>query len=447
MLVIAAREYGAAVRSKTFLISLLMMPLLMGGSILIQYLVKDVADITEKRLALVDRTPGQKLTPFLLELVAKYNQEEVLDPNTGQQVKARFAVEQVPPSGRSEEAVAQQRFALSERVRQGELTGFLEVLDHSEVPSAGSPPAAPSIGPVLLRYQSNRPSRDSFARYIEGALTAEMRTRLADEAKLPMPLRLALVQPVKLETKGLSLRDAETGAIADAPEQSKLAPMVVPAMMMLLMFVVVLMAAAPLMQGVVEEKMQRIAEVLLGSVRPFELMMGKLSGMAGVSLTMVLVYLAGAFWAAHHYGFAEYISLDLLFWFLIYQALAALMYGSLFIAVGAACADMKETQNLMWPVMVLATSPLFVLGNVLQEPNSPVALGLSFFPFATPMLMVSRLAVPPGLPVWQPVVGVVLVLATTIGCVYAAGRIFRVGILLQGKGARLSDLVKWVFRG
>jgi ABC-2 type transport system permease protein len=97
--------------------------------------------------------------------------------------------------------------------------------------------------------------------------------------------------------------------------------------------------------------------------------------------------------------------------------------------------------------MLLAMLPLFIIGNVMREPNSPVATGLSFFPFATPMLMIARQAVPPGLPWWQPAVGVVVVLATTVLCVYAAGRIFRVGILMQGKGARLGEMVRWVFRG
>jgi ABC-2 type transport system permease protein len=123
------------------------------------------------------------------------------------------------------------------------------------------------------------------------------------------------------------------------------------------------------------------------------------------------------------------------------------MFGSLFIAIGAACTDMKETQNLLWPVMLLAAMPLFLLGSVLHEPNGPVTRGLSFFPFATPTLMIARQAMPPGIPAWEPAVGVVLVLLTTIFCVYAAGRIFRVGILMQGKGARIGEMLKWVFRG
>ena len=108
---------------------------------------------------------------------------------------------------------------------------------------------------------------------------------------------------------------------------------------------------------------------------------------------------------------------------------------------------MKEAQNLLLPVMLLVCLPLFVLGSLIREPNSAVVTGLSFFPFVTPMLMTARLAIPPGPDPWQPTVAVVVVLAVTVACVYAAGRIFRVGILMQGKGARFGQLLQWVFRG
>jgi ABC-2 type transport system permease protein len=91
--------------------------------------------------------------------------------------------------------------------------------------------------------------------------------------------------------------------------------------------------------------------------------------------------------------------------------------------------------------------PLFIWVNVIQEPTSAFSTAVSLFPPATPMLMVARQAVPPGIPVWQPLLGIALVLATTFLCVYAAGRIFRVGLLMQGKGARFGDLVRWVIRG
>jgi ABC-2 type transport system permease protein len=83
----------------------------------------------------------------------------------------------------------------------------------------------------------------------------------------------------------------------------------------------------------------------------------------------------------------------------------------------------------------------------MQDPNGPIARVCSFFPFATPMLLVARQAVPPGVPWWEMLAGIALVLATTLVCVWAAGRIFRVGILMQGKGPRFADLIRWAIKG
>lgn len=256
-----------------------------------------------------------------------------------------------------------------------------------------------------------------------------------------------MAQFVPLRFKGLSRRDPATGAITETSETSQLALYLLPAGFAGLMFMVIMLGATPLMQGVIEEKMQRIAEVLLGSVRPFQLMMGKLLGMVGVSLTLASVYLAIAGWVAVRQGYAQHIPLPVIAWFAVYLVLAVLMYGSVFIAIGAACTDMKETQTLLLPVALLICLPLFSLSYVLQEPNSPFAVAISLFPFATPMIMTVRQAVPPGVAFWQPLLGVFLVLGTTLLCVYCAGRIFRVGILLQGKGASLGELTRWLLRG
>jgi ABC-2 type transport system permease protein len=208
-----------------------------------------------------------------------------------------------------------------------------------------------------------------------------------------------------------------------------------------------MVGATPAMQGVVEEKGQRIAEVLLGSVSPFELMAGKLLGLVGVSLTMAGVYLAGGYVVAQRYGVADMLPPALVGWFAVFLVLALLIYGSLFIAVGAAAGDVKDTQTLMLPVMVVACLPFFALGPIMQDPNGAVAVACSWFPFATPFLLVARQSVPPGVPAVQMAGGIALVLATTLGCVWAAGRIFRVGLLMQGKGAKFGDLFRWVLKG
>ena len=199
-----------------------------------------------------------------------------------------------------------------------------------------------------------------------------------------------------------------------------------------------------------EEKMQRIAEVLLGSVNPFQLMMGKLLGMVGVSMTILAVYLGGAVLGARSAGWTEFIppNLSLLvIWFVIFQALAVLMFGAVFIAVGAACSDIKEAQSMIMPIYIFIIFPMFVWLPVMKEPAGALALVLSLIPPATPMLMMLRTAGWPNIPLWQPLLGTLLVLLTTVFCVFVAGRIFRVGLLMQGKGAKISDMVRWAVRG
>jgi len=445
MLVIATREYLAAVKTKTFIISLVILPVLMGGSILLQVLFQGVVDTADKHFVLINHgVPGELIAKIITES-EKYNETKTLNPEKTKQVKPHFKV-RAEKAAAAEDARNQRRYELSEQAKKGTIVGFVEIIPVKKPAKPSKEEAPKTYVRIRLRYQSNRPTYADFSRFVDNVVTDAERANLARESNLTEDQVKAIEKPVILESKGLSSRDA-AGKITEASEQARFAPLFVPLIMMMLMFMVVMMTATPLMQSVVEEKMQRIAEVLLGSVRPFELMMGKLMGMMAVSLTIAGVYLGGAYWAAAHFGFAEYISVELLVWFLIFQTMADLMFGSLFIAVGAACTDMKETQNLLWPIMLLVCLPLFLLGNVMQEPNSPIVRGLSFFPFATPNLMIARLSIPPGIPWWEPVLGVVVVLISTILCVYAAGRIFRVGILMQGKGARIGQMLKWVLRG
>ena len=107
-------------------------------------------------------------------------------------------------------------------------------------------------------------------------------------------------------------------------------------------------------------------------------------------------------------------SADVVVWLLVFQSLAVLMYGALFIAVGAAVSDMREAQSMMMPVMIFAMMPMFVWFQVVREPASTLSVGMSLFPPATPMLMLLRLSATQEVPIWQPVVGVVMVLLCTI---------------------------------
>jgi ABC-2 type transport system permease protein len=454
ILAIAIREYNAAVRTKSFLISLVVLPIMMGGGLMVQYLLKSYVDTRPRTYAVVDRSPGQQLSLVLEAAVTVRNDKEAYDPKTKELVKPIYTLERVAQSANTPEAIAEQRLELSRRVQAKEIDGFLDigprVLDHgpTDLASLAGLKELPTLDEQqVLRYQSNRPTYDAFYQWADKVLNLAIEEARGIKAGLPPGKLSLMMRPVPLKPKGLTKQDPATGQIIDGPDDNLIAFILVPAGLIVMMFMMVMIGATPLMQGVVEEKIQRIAEVLLGSVKPFQLMCGKLLGLVGVSLTLTAVYLGGSYLTAYHYDVTHYIPLTIIAWFLLYQVLAVLMYGSLFIAIGAACTDMRETQTLMWPVMLLACIPLFVWVNVVREPNSGFALAVSLFPFATPMLMIGRQAVPPGIGLFQPILGVVLVLLTTAACVYAAGRIFRVGILLQGKGAHFGDLVKWVIRG
>src|SRR6185312_14036453 len=145
---------------------------------------------------------------------------------------------------------------------------------------------------------------------------------------------------------------------------------------------------------------------------PFELMMGKLIGSATVSLLLAGVYLAGGLLVAHHWGYGDAITPAALGWFLLFLILALFIFGSVFIAIGAACSDLKDAQNMMTPAMLLLMLPAFTWFPVAKAPDSPMAVTLSMIPTASPFLMLMRIAVPPGPPAWQVALSVGVTLLT-----------------------------------
>ena len=253
--------------------------------------------------------------------------------------------------------------------------------------------------------------------------------------------------PVRVQNKGLTRIDPTTGRIADSTDDHRMVSFALPAAITVMMLIVVMLASMPAMQSIVEEKQQRIAEVLLGCVSPFELMLGKLLGVVAVSLTISGFYLAGSYFVVSRLGASNLVTNGLMVWFVLFLLLAVMVYGSLFMAVGAAAGDMKETQSLQMPVTMMIILPTLLLGTLLREPNGKVAVIGSFVPFSAPMLMMARLSTGAQVPTWQPALAATGVLLTALACVWASGRVFRVGLLLQGKGVRFADLLRWVLRG
>ncbi len=441
IIVVAVREYLAAVRSKAFLITILLAPILMSAGFIAEKVMdKRGLDISDRHIAVLDHSG--KLFDKLAAAAELRNAVGIYSESTEsdgpEQVAPRFLLERVEIT---DDDQSEKLLRLSERVRDGELLAFVEVgpnvLD----------PASPDDPEASVRYYTNATTYSESRRWLTTAMTtAAQEWRFAESGLDAKKVRWALVPP-PVEQLGLLERDPITGQIAPAQKVDAVTSTLVPILMVVLLFMVIMMAAGPLVQSVLEEKLQRIAEVLLGSIDPFGWMLGKLIGMVGVSFTIVAIYLGGGLIIASERGYLASLPLHLLGWFVVYQVLAVLMYGSVFVGVGAACKDHREAQTALTPLMVVIMIPMFILQRIISEPNSTFATVLSFVPPVTPVVMLTRQAIPPGIPAWQPVVGAVLVLLTTVLCIFAAGRVFRVGILIQGDGARFRDIIGWLIRG
>jgi ABC-2 type transport system permease protein len=252
---------------------------------------------------------------------------------------------------------------------------------------------------------------------------------------------------VNAEALGLVSVDEKTGAVKDAERASEAEAILVPIVMMMLMFLMVMMSVPGMLHSVMEEKTQRIAEVLLGSMKPFEFMMGKvLSGIA-VSLTSSAVYVVGGILAIRYMDLGEYIPYHILPWFFAYMLLAIVMLGAMSAALGATCSEAKDAQSLTFTAIIPAVVCMFIYLPVAKEPLSSFATWVSLFPTFTPFLMLLRQTTPAGIPMWQPWVGLLGVLSLTILFVWAGGRIFRVAILMQGTPPKLTNIIRWAIRG
>jgi len=215
------------------------------------------------------------------------------------------------------------------------------------------------------------------------------------------------------------------------------------------------------MRSVIEEKNSRIMEVLVSSVTPFQLMMGKILGLGAATFTQV-----GA-WAVMGgiiYALRGVIDMDpsigrivfnpaIITFFVLFLSSGYLLYSSLFAIVGSICNNDKEAQSFISPMIISMILPFMVAIHVIQHPNSLLSVVLSFIPFLTPTMMCMRVIfIAPTLTeyslfsgiIGQAILGFILVSLTFVGVAWLAGKIFRIGILMYGKRPTLPEIIKWV---
>ena len=425
-LIVALAEFTTMVRSKGFLVGLLMMPLFMAIALGVSKFTRNATDIKDRLFVVVDRS-GALYEP--LRAAAEEWNRGLIPEAGGTQTLPRF----LPAPASFDAADDAARAELSDRVKSGELFAFVEVPADALDPEARS----------SISYYSNHPGYRPLPAWIGSTLNREIMNQRFRRASIDRDVVGRLTRRVDLSELGLVARDSSGGIRAAAPVD-RVRTTAIPVGIMMIILFSVLSSAPQLLNSVIEEKMSRISEVLIGSVTPYQLMMGKLLGSACVSTLLAVIYITGGIFTARYFGYGDAIRGSDLAWVVVFLPMAVFMFGSIFITIGAACTDLKDAQGMMTPAMLVMMLPWMTWFAIVNAPDSPVSVGLSLFPTNAPFLMLLRIAIPPGPPAWQIALSVALTTLTAVALVHAAGKIFRTGLLMQGKAATLGEMWRWV---
>ena len=441
ILTIAKRDYIATVRTKAFVFGLVVAPMLFGGGSIAMTFFKGQPDLKDRRIAIVDHT-GIVAGP-LVSAAREKNDRELFDRKTHQQIAPRYVFEVIAPAANSRD----QLLALSGRVRRKQLAAFLEIGKDALRPPDPADGNQETDHRPRVSYYTNAGGIDEMRNWLNGPINDGVRLARLAQLGIDIDRNQGLSAPVPIEGLSLVERDEKTGEVHEARKRSELEGFFVPFAVAMILAMIVMVGSAPMLQNVTQDKSQRIVETLLGAATPFELMTGKVLGSAGVSVTSSVLYvIAGAF-AVNALGVAGLLPLAIIPWFYVYLLADVVMLCAFAAALGACCSTPQDAQNLAIVLLMPCLIPMFMLVTVLRQPNGTLATVMSLIPPFTPILMLLRQAMPDGVPAWQPWVGLAGALVFAAATVWAASRIFRVAILMQGKPPRLAEILRWAIKG
>jgi ABC-2 type transport system permease protein len=416
ILAVIRREYLERVRTKAFWISTAIVPIVMGALMIIPAWLATrgagefsvaVLDLSGRYFAPVADEVGQMLAGDDEKLVVNlFRQDPGADPAaTRERIKAEVQAKQ--------------------------FDGLLVI--PATMPNEGTPEyVAPNVAAFRLI--------DVLERSVNNVMVAD---RLTDAGLDPEAVR-ELTRRVGLNTLKLGRGGEET---SDRGQTFMLAYVFV-----MIIYMTVLMYGLYVMRGVLEEKSSHVVEVIISTVKPFELMLGKILGIGAVGLTQFLLWSvllaaisAPGMVSAMGVGDIELptVSIQLLVFFVVCFVLGFLLYGTLYAAVGASFDTEQEAQNFQFVIVAPLMIPLVLLWQIINQPNSTLSVVLSLIPFFTPMLMFLRMTLT-EVPASQIVASVTLIVVTIIASAWVVGKIYRVGILMHGSKPKLKDLVRWV---
>ncbi|MDE6498755.1 MAG: ABC transporter permease [Muribaculaceae bacterium] len=406
--IIIRREYLERVQRKSFIISTLLTPLLMIGVMLAPTLIMLMSGPQSKNVAVIDNTP--------------------------QHIGARLS-------------------------NEGELT-FTAIADNLDEAMANEDyEAILVIGEDAVSKPANISlySREAASMQTESAISTQLeniieneRLKAYDIENLAQIMKEVLVD-VSLETFRISE--------GDAAETSSIISYAIGMIMSLMLYMFILLYGQMVMTSIIEEKNNRVLEIVVSSVHPNALMMGKIVGIGLVAVTQILIWgilltacsmwlmplAAGAAAGAEGFdlgmlGSPAYI-MELFGYVTLFLIGGYLFYSSIYAAIGSAVDNIQDASQLQSLAIVPIIIGLIVGMSVAQDPSSTMAVWTSIIPFTSPMVMMAR--IPFGIPGWEIALSIVVLYLSFVAMVYLAAKIYRVGIFMYGKKPSIAELIRW----
>ncbi len=416
------REYLQRVKNKGFIIGTLLFPLFILFISFVPAFLANMEVESKANIAIIDRT-GKIYAPLSLAL-----QESKKD----KQGNSLYNIEQVTWS---EESLEQKQDELNARVQKGDLFAYIQITDSVFTKNS------------FAVYSKNITNFDFYDR-VERVTSSVVNSIRLNESGLDPELVNKLNHWVNAQT----FQVGEKGA----NEQSGLAAYGMSYIMVFILYFALILYGTMVMQGVIEDKSSRVMEVNLSSVKPYQLMAGKIIGIGATGLTQFFIWIATTILVTS-YGlvlarqFAPEISElaipSLSIWiylaFIVYFLLGYFLYAALYAGLGSMVNSSSEAQNVQWPVMMLIVLAFLLMFAIIKAPDSSLAVILSLIPFFTPLLMFMRIMLN-AVPLYQVVLSIVISLLTIGGAIWVSGKIFRVGALMYGKRPTFPELLKWI---
>jgi ABC-2 type transport system permease protein len=433
LLAVIKREYIARVRTKMFIVSTILLPVVMSLFGIVPAVILNIDAGSVLRVAVVDQTG--KIYPQLQQAVANEESDEP-EPNDPMSSASRgltrkgsgnFQLEEVNVTGRSNEEIQAE---LAQRLRARELDSYLIL-----------PPDFLESGEA--EFFNQNPGDVMSRRILASALERAVRERRLIDAKVDLRTRQELFQPVDVQ----SVKVGATGQERDSGGS-----FAVVFGIGFVMYLAILMYGQIILGAVIEEKETRIAEILFSSVKPFTLMMGKLVGVSLVALTQLTIW-GLAFSAFALYGtsvlaargvpahvpsipFSHYIYFGLFF------LLGYFIYATIYALLGSMVTTAQEGGQLAMPIILILVVSFYLFFPVSRSPDSTFAFWVSIIPFSAPVAMLVRIVTQTP-PFWQIALSLVIGFGSVLVIMWIASRVYRVGMLMYGKRASIPEAWRW----